>query len=338
LGPDLTINAADGAIESGTAAGDGIVNQGTINLTGSLSIGGYAVTNAGAIGGSGDLTVSYISAFTNDNGETISGDSLDFFNSGGVDYSNGFTNNATISGNALSISGDNALVTNTGTLSAANLNIGVNYDYLFDGGSGFTNTGAISGNILSISAYENPFTNEGTIAADGSGNSDIYFYAPSSGYGSFDNEDSIAAANGATLSLTFGGVGGVNNGTISVGSGSRLIFSGSLAGTGSMVIQDGGTLELKSGTLADTVDFAGVGTMQLDGPNLLTGALSGLNTGDLRGRINRKLYPRNRTPGGGLFLSPARWRWRHRTLGQPHGNIRDGAVVADRQREHGYLA
>jgi hypothetical protein len=63
--------------------------------------------------------------------------------------------------------------------------------------------------------------------------------------------------------------------------GGRLNFNGSLGGTGSMVIQDGGTLEVQSGILADTVNFAGVGTLEVDGLNLVTGTLNGLATGDV---------------------------------------------------------
>ena len=194
----------------------------------------------------------------------------------------GFTNNATISGNHLSIAAFESPFTNTGTLSAANdLSITVTVDLPQQGGSGFTNTGTISGNNLSITDNSSPFTNSGTIAADGSGGSNINLTNNFTA-GSFDNEHTITATNGATLSLSVGGTSSsINNGTISVGSGSRLILNGSLGGTGSMVIQDGGTLEVQSGTLADTVNFAGVGTLQLEGPNLVTGALSGLATGDV---------------------------------------------------------
>ena len=57
LGPNLTVNAANGAIVSGNAADDGIVNQAAVNVTGGLSINGYAVTNQGAIVDSGSLSI-----------------------------------------------------------------------------------------------------------------------------------------------------------------------------------------------------------------------------------------------------------------------------------------
>jgi hypothetical protein len=44
----------------------------------------------------------------------------------------------------------------------------------------------------------------------------------------------------------------------SVGSGGRIVFNGSLGGTGSMVIKDGGTLEVAGNDLSDNVSFAGV--------------------------------------------------------------------------------
>jgi hypothetical protein len=117
-------------------------------------------------------------------------------------------------------------------------------------------------------------TNTGTITASG-GSSLIQSY-------SFDNENVISATNGDTLDLY---ANGVNNGTISVGgAGSRLIFNYySLGGSGPMLINNGGTLEVAGGTLSDGVTFASgaVGTLQLDGPNHLTGTISGLAVGDV---------------------------------------------------------
>jgi autotransporter family porin len=186
---------------------------------------------------------------------------------------NGYTviNQGAIGGSGYLYVYDNGSFSNIGTISVSGLGID---DY-----GSFSNGGTISVGNLNINFDSFTNTNTGMIAADvGGGSSSI-----SSLY-SFDNEGTIAVTNGDTLSLRALSLGSgthTNNGTISVGSGSRLIFSGSLSGTGSMVIQDGGTLEVQSGALADSVNFAGVGTLQVDGPNLVTGTLSGLASGDV---------------------------------------------------------
>ena len=140
-------------------------------------------------------------------------------------------------------------------------------------------------NAANISASGFTLVNDGTITADtsgGSGNMSTW---------AFNNEGTIAVSNGDTLALSALGFNAdpsipssANNGTISVGSGGRLNFSGFMGGSGSFIIGDGGTLEL-SGTLSNTVTFAAgaVGTLQLDGTlsgNPFIGTLSGLNTGD----------------------------------------------------------
>jgi hypothetical protein len=51
LGPSLTVNVSNDAIDGGNGAGDGVDNQGTVNVTGSLSVNAYAVSNEGTIGG-----------------------------------------------------------------------------------------------------------------------------------------------------------------------------------------------------------------------------------------------------------------------------------------------
>ena len=70
LGPNLTVNAAHGGIQSGNSVGSGIVNQGTINAIGDVGFGGYAVTNQGVIDGS-NANIN-VQTFTNDNGATAS--------------------------------------------------------------------------------------------------------------------------------------------------------------------------------------------------------------------------------------------------------------------------
>jgi large repetitive protein len=139
----------------------------------------------------------------------------------------------------------------------------------------FTNSGTISSYSLSMSVSSS-FTNtsNGMITADGSGSGQIYSSLH------FDNEGTIAVTNGDTLGLSTYGNGSTNNGIISVESSGRLIFGGVLAGTGSMVINDGGTLEVSYSNLSDGVSFAGIGTLQVDGFGLVSGALSELTTGD----------------------------------------------------------
>jgi hypothetical protein len=150
-------------------------------------------------------------------------------------------------------------------------------------------------NASTPSATPGGFTliNDGTITADTNGGSiNINAWA-------FDNEGTIAVSNGDTLNLYAQGTSfnpiplpsysplSVNNGTISVGSGGHLTFSGYMGGSGSFVINDGGTLELSFGMLSDAVTFAAgaMGTLQLDGAiangsTQFTGTLSGLSTGD----------------------------------------------------------
>jgi hypothetical protein len=261
LGPNLIANGGNGAIEGGFATGDGIVNQGTVNVSGSLVVKGDAITNAGAIGG-GRLDIEFGSDFTNDLGGNISSVNMYLAYGGDGAYGTGrFTNDGTISGTTLEIWSND--------------------------GSIFTNNGTLSGGQLTI--YSNgPFTNYGTISVEVSGALPSAFSVT----GSFDNEGIISVTNGDTLGLQIVG-DSINNGAISVGSGSRLIFgqllangfqfaTGDMTGSGSFVIDDGGTLELQSGDLANTVDFTsgGSGTLQLDGVNLFTGSISGL--GDRR--------------------------------------------------------
>ncbi len=104
----------------------------------------------------------------------------------------------------------------------------------------FTNNGAITAGSLDLhDEYGSSVTNSGTITADGSGESGLIYSGTS-----FDNTGNINVSNGDTLSLDTYGANNINNGTISVGAASRLIVSGTLAGTGSMVITNGGTLEV----------------------------------------------------------------------------------------------
>jgi hypothetical protein len=125
------------------------------------------------------------------------------------------------------------------------------------------------------------FLNDGSIFVGGTDSQNQIYLTN----GHFDNEGTIAVADGATLYLTdYADSAGdnQNNGTISVSAGSRLIFTGSvpLTGSGSLVINDGGTLELQSGAVAETVNFNGTGTLQLDPNVVLTGAIAGLAVGD----------------------------------------------------------
>ncbi|WP_167528912.1 beta strand repeat-containing protein, partial [Bradyrhizobium macuxiense] len=312
FGPNLTINSAYGQIVSGNASGDGIVNHGTINDTANLSLSGYAITNDGAIsGGSGTtLSINGSSSITNDATGIISADNLSFNNGGAFvnqgtisgysslyfssAYNASFANDGTISGGYLSfnqyvgafdnrgtISGTSVVLsdsvgafTNEGGITADNVNLTV-------ASAGFTNTGTISGKNLNIYTNYDTFVNSGTIAADVSGGSGSLTHYTFSNSQSFDNEGTIAVSNDDTLYLTLqGGSSGVNNNIISVGSGGHLILNGTLGGSGSMVINDGGLLEAAGGNLSDAVNFAGIGTLQLDAANAFTGTISGLTTGD----------------------------------------------------------
>ncbi|UQR65125.1 Ig-like domain-containing protein [Bradyrhizobium sp. C-145] len=163
-------------------------------------------------------------------------------------------------------------VSNSGTISGNQLDLYSPHS--------LNNSGTISGNQLTLEG-DVSFSNTGAITTNGTGS--IYVS------GHFDNEGTISVANGATLTLSDYAYYATNknNGTISIGSGGRLIFNGStgssyaLSGSGSFVINQGGTLELQSGTLSETVNFAGAGTLQLDGPGLFTGTIAGLTVGDV---------------------------------------------------------
>jgi hypothetical protein len=171
---------------------------------------------------------------------------------GGFAAGDGIDNQGTIN-----ISGSlnirSVAVTNEGTIDGSGSTLNIT--------SGLVNNGTITATNLSLRG-----SNEGTITATGSGVGSI---------SGFDNENAIAVINGDKLNF----FGGINNGTISVGSNGRAIFS-NFGGGGSIIINDAGTVEVQSGTLANTIDFAGIGTLQLDGP-LAIGALSGLTTGDV---------------------------------------------------------
>jgi autotransporter passenger strand-loop-strand repeat protein len=209
--------------------------------------------------------------------QRIVGVSRPFFDGSGslniTDY-NSFSNSGTISVSSLSI--NYYTISNSGTIAGSSIDI--------EADDGFSNSGMISGSNLGILAFGFSNTSTGMIVADVSGGSGWI----NSQSGGFDNEGAISVTNGDTLTIRFidapqyGTPDVTNNGTISMGSGGRLILNGygSLGGTGSMVIQDGGTLEVQS-ALADTVNFAGVGTLQVDGLNLVTGTLNGLAAGDV---------------------------------------------------------
>jgi probable HAF family extracellular repeat protein len=185
LGPNLTFNVSNGSIFSGYATGDGIDNRGTINANGSLIILGNTITNEGSIIGSGDVDVIYSSEFSVATGATLSAArSLAF--DGQQEHGSG-------------------TFTNSGTISSESIEVKIGY-------GGFVNDGNISGSDL-VFRYGSSFTNgkSGTISA-----ADKAIFDLADGQ-FFDNEGVISATNGAWLGLYLSS--GVNDGTISVGSG-----------------------------------------------------------------------------------------------------------------------
>jgi hypothetical protein len=252
LGPSLTLNAADGTIDGGTAAGDGIINESAINVTSSLTLNSYAITNDGSIsGGSGsDLRFNLgAGGFTNDAGVTITADNVSI--DGSEDSSSNVSNEGTITSNNGFFLGDSN-----------------------NSGDTFTNDSTITGDgSVDFIIDASRLINDGTI------NVNVTTLSNQIASGSFDNEGTINLGAGDTLDFD---VGGSNNKTISLGANSRLVFDGgTLGGSGDIVINNGSTLEAQFGTLADTIDFAGIGTLQLDGPNLVTASLEGLASGDV---------------------------------------------------------
>ncbi|MDE5462635.1 hypothetical protein [Bradyrhizobium sp. CSS354] len=273
----VKIDAGQTLTLSGTEVSGGTINNhsGTIDVTGDSKIDGNATLNQGAVTvGSG---VTLMLDDTTVAGATIS--------SGGtvkVDASKNLTlSGATIDGGTVTIAGtlestgtsvvDSADVTNSGTISVTSGALTIDPGILH----AITNHGlieAVTGGALKLTTAI--VTNTGaTIAVDGT--SKLYLSDVSINGGSLSNLGNLYSVSG--LNTITAGV--TNTGAIEVQTGT-LNLAGGLSGVGSVIIDDGATLEL-AGATAQTIAFAGgVDTLQLDkvAGQSFTGTIAGQST------------------------------------------------------------
>ena len=239
-----------------------------------LDIISEAVTNTGTLAAINDGTLKLISTDVTNTGGAVSIEAGSTFDLSG----------ATVDGGTLTIAGtlvstgtstiSNADITNTGTMSVTGGTLTIdpvvvhtltnhqliqaNGGELDVSGEQIVNTAdikAING-ILRLSGLG--VTNDGgTITVDGA--STLYLAAVSINGGSLNNSGNLYGVSGLnTISAAI-----TNTGTIETQAGT-LNLSGGLSGAGSLVIDDGATLEL-AGATAQTVTFAGgADTLQLD--------------------------------------------------------------------------
>jgi VCBS repeat-containing protein len=277
------------------------IDGGTVTITGALELDGTSVLKNGTLNNSGAVTVNGATEFAN---ETVTNNKTIVINAGGmltlgqnttVDNSSGtitvdasgklVLDDAEIGGGTLTISGtlestgvsaiNEADITNTGTIAVTsgtltidpavqhiitNQNlIEANGGVLDVSGDLIVNTAtleAINGGTLKLTNVTVTNTG-GTVSVDGT--SKLYLSSVSINGGNLSNAGhlyGVSGSNTVTAAVT-------NTGTIEV-QGGTLHLAGSLSGAGSLIIDDGATLEL-AGATAQTVTFAGgTDTLQLD--------------------------------------------------------------------------
>ncbi|WP_156948629.1 VCBS domain-containing protein [Bradyrhizobium sp. WSM1417] len=262
---------------SSTEVSGGTINNhsGTIDVTGDSKIGGNATLNQGAVTVESGVTLTLddttVAGATISNGGTVK-----------VDASKKLTlSGATIDGGTVTIAGtlestgtsavDSADVTNSGTISVTSGALTIDPGILH----AITNHGlieAVTGGALKLTTAT--VTNTGaTIAVDGT--SKLYLSDVSINGGSLSNLGNLYSVSG--LNTITAGV--TNTGAIEVQTGT-LNLAGGLSGVGSVIIDDGATLEL-AGATAQTIAFAGgVDTLQLDkvAGQSFTGTIAGQST------------------------------------------------------------
>ncbi|MGY8664481.1 FecR domain-containing protein [Bradyrhizobium sp. UFLA05-109] len=295
----------------------GTIESGKLIIRGALVLEGTSVLAHGKLDNSGAVTITGTVAFdkeTVDNDSTIeiqAGATLTLDRGTKVANSSGtitvddngvlVLNQAEITGGTLMLSGtlvstgisaiNSADITNTGTIDVTggtltidpvvlhtitNQNlIEVNGAELDISGDLIVNTGtleAIKGGTLKFDAVKVTNTG-GTVTVDGT--SKLYLSGVEINGGSLDNAGhlyGVTGSNTVTAAVT-------NTGTIEVQSGT-LHLAGGLSGVGTLIIDDGATLEL-AGATAQTVTFAGgADTLQLDNVagESFTGTIAGQST------------------------------------------------------------
>lgn len=254
-----------------------ITNDDTIRANGAeLDINGEAVTNTGTLAAINDGTLKLVATKVTNTGGAVSiesGSTLDL-------------SSAIVNGGTLTISGTlestgtsaitDANIANTGTMSVTNGRLTIDppvlhtitNSHLIQANGGelditgeqIVNTAdikAIGGGVMKLTSLT--VTNDGgTFTVDGTSKLYLSDTAAING-GQLNNSGHLYAVSGSnTISADV-----ANAGTIEVQAGT-LNLSGGLSGAGSLIIDDGATLEL-AGATAQTITFAGgTDTLQLD--------------------------------------------------------------------------
>ena len=132
------------------------------------------------------------------------------------------------------------------------------------GGTIDLNGGAITGGKLAVAAGATLEATGGTASSIATGNL-------------ITNAGTLEASGGATLTIT----DAIRNAAtgILLADGGSLILDGAVTG-GAATITDGGTLDLHSAATLTSVSFAGAGSLVLDDPRALHGAIAGFGAGD----------------------------------------------------------
>nr|WP_249136350.1 FecR domain-containing protein [Bradyrhizobium canariense] len=285
----------DGATISGGAVNNYSLLGGTIDVTGDSRIDGNATLTKGAVTVESDVTLTLDDA-------TVAGATITNHGTVKVDVSKKLTlSDANLKGGTLTISGtlesigtsaiDDADITNTGTITVTSGTLTIdpailhtitnhnliqaNGGVLDVSGEDISNTAALKAvnyGTLKLTNLTVSNSSIGSITVDGT--SKLYLTDVSINGGSLSNAGNLYSVGFDTV------IGGVTNiGTIQVQSGT-LNLAGGLSGIGSVIIDNGATLEL-AGATAQTVTFAGgTDTLQLDkvGGQGFTGTIAGQST------------------------------------------------------------
>ena len=246
-GGTVSIAATGELVGSGTSA----IDNATIDNSGSLETGGTftldddtvdggILTGAGGGGGNASFNIDAADTLTL-NGVTAQGNTD---GTGTVDNSGTIVlkNTLTLAGTGVTL-----LLDDTGTVSL----------------NGATITGSNTGETLENNA--NTISGAGQI---GNGNGDLTLQNDAAG---------TVTAQGGTLTID---AAVTSDGTMTAASGATLDLAGQVSGTGSTVIDAGGTAVV--GALnSQAITYNGVGTLQITPTGNLTGAIGGLVQGDV---------------------------------------------------------
>ncbi|WP_247459812.1 hypothetical protein [Bradyrhizobium sp. 62] len=277
-----------------TTSASSIANGGILRANGAeLDINGEAIANTGTLAAINHGTLKLTGMTVTDTG------------SGHVSVESGSTldlQGATIDGGTVTIAGtlestgtsaiNNADITNTGTITVtsgtltidpATLHAITNHNLIQANGGVLDVSGEDIANTAALQAVNHGTlklanltvsnTSAGTITVDGT--SKLYLTDVSINGGSLSNAGNLYGVSGSnTVSAMV-----TNTGTIEVQAGT-LNLAGGLSGVGSVIIDNGATLEL-AGATAQTIAFAGgVDTLQLDkvAGQSFTGTITGQST------------------------------------------------------------